>query len=40
MIYCQARKEKAMEEDGSRNCGFQMTGDDGKKPGRSTSINE
>jgi len=29
-----------MEEDGSRHCGFQMTDDDGKKPGTSTGNNE
>jgi len=29
---------KRLEEDGSRNCGLQMTGDDGKKPERSTGL--
>jgi len=38
MIYCQAMKEKA-GENGSRHCGFQMTGDDGKKPRRSSGNN-
>jgi len=31
---------KRLEEDGSRHCGFQMTGDYGKKPGRPAGNNQ
>ena len=31
---------KRLEEDGSKHCGFQMTGNDGKKPGRSAGKYE
>ena len=31
---------KRLEENGSRHCGFQMAGDDGKKPGKSTGNYE
>jgi len=35
------QRRKRLEEDGSRQCGFQMAGDDSKKPaGRSIGNNE
>jgi len=38
--YIVKQEKKRLEEDGSRHCGFQMTGYDDKKPGRSTCNNK